>query len=64
MASRASESPTGRIRLLESIPERKNKQRALHFARNVDDFVIFVRSKRGGKLMMNFPSFGLAFPWT
>ena len=39
VASRISKSPTGRIRLLESLPERKNMQRALHFARNVDDCV-------------------------
>ena len=64
VASRISKSPTGRIRLLESIPERKNMQRALHFARYVDDCVIFVRSERGGKRVMNFPSFGLVFPWT
>ncbi len=64
VASRISKSPTGRIRLLESIPERKNMQRALHFARYVDDCVIFVRSERGGKRVMNFPSIGLVFPWT
>ena len=60
VASRISQSPTGQIRLLE----RKNMQHELHFARNVDDCVIFVRSERGGKRMMNFPSFGLVFPWT
>ena len=49
VASRISKSPTGRIRLLESIPERKNMQRVLHFTRYVDDCVIFVRSERGGK---------------
>ena len=55
VASRISQSPTGRIRLLESIPERKNMQRALHFARYVEDCVIFVRSERGGKRVMEFP---------
>ncbi len=55
VASRISKSPTGQIRLLDSILERKNMQRALHFARNVDDCVIFVRSERGGKRMMKFP---------
>ncbi len=53
VASRISKSPTGRIRLLESIPERKNMQRALHFARYVDDCVIFVRSERAGKRIMD-----------
>ena len=52
VASRISKSPTGRIRLLESIPERKNMQHALHFARYVDDCVIFVRSERAGKRVM------------
>ena len=55
VASRISKSLTGWIRLLESIPERKNMQRVLHFARYVEDCVIFVRSERGGKRVMKFP---------
>ena len=51
----SSKSPTVQIRLLESIPERKNMQRVLHFARYVEDCVIFVRSERGGKRVMKFP---------
>ena len=54
VASRISKSPTGRIRLRESIPERKTMQRALHFARYVDDCVTFVRSERAGKRVMEF----------
>ena len=34
VASRISQSPTGQIRLLESIPDRKNMQRALHLVRS------------------------------
>ena len=52
IASRISQSPTGRIRLLESIRERKNMQRAqraLHFVRHAEDCVIFVRSEGTGK---------------
>ena len=63
VASRISQSPTGRIRLLESILERKIMQRALHFARDADDCVIFVRSQRGGKRMMNLQLLRLVFPW-
>ena len=55
VASRISKSPTGRIRLRESISERKIMQRALHFARDVDDCVTFVRSERVGKWVMEFP---------
>ena len=62
VASRISQSPTGRIRLLESIPERKNKQHALHFARYVDDCVIFVRSERAGKRVMKFPIIRACLP--
>ncbi len=52
IASRISQSPTGQVRLLESILERKNMQRAqrgLHFVRHAKDCVIFVRSERAGK---------------
>ena len=62
VASRISKSPTGRIRLLESILERKNMQRALHFVHYAEDCVIFVRSERGGKRVMEFQSLGLVFP--
>ena len=55
IASRVSKSPTGQVRLLESILERKNMQRAqrgLHFARYAQDCVSFVRSERVGKRVM------------
>ncbi len=55
VASRISKSPTGRIRLRESISERKTMQRALHFASYADDCVTFVRSQRAGKRVMAFP---------
>ncbi len=54
VASRISKRPTGRIRLRVSIPERKTMQRALHFARYVEDCVTFVRSERAGKRGMEF----------
>jgi hypothetical protein len=52
IASRISQRPTGQIRLLESIRERKNMQPTqweLHFVRHAKDCVIFVRSERAGK---------------
>ncbi len=62
VASRISQSPTGQIRLLKSIPERKNMQRALHFVRYAEDCVIFVRSEWAGTRVMDFQSLGLVFP--
>ncbi len=56
IASRISQSPTGQIRLLESIRERKHMQRAqreLHFVRHAKDGIIFVRSERAGKRVMD-----------
>jgi hypothetical protein len=55
IASRISQSPTGQVRLLESIQERKHMQRAqgeLHFVRHAEDCVIFVRSEGTGKRVM------------
>ena len=52
IAKSLSESPTGEVRLMESILERANMQRAprrgLQFVRFADDCVIYVRSKRAG----------------
>ncbi len=62
VASRISKSPTGRIRLRESISERKTMQRALHFARYVEDCVTFVRSQRAGKRVMAFPIIRACLP--
>ena len=52
IASRISQSPTGQIRLLERVRERKHMQRAqceLHFVHHAEDCVIFVRSEGTGK---------------